>query len=469
MSGSEITQAMQQTGSRRARLGIGLALVSVLVLTGCDRELILPGERFAVRTPLEDTLDPANGLGDATIEGDQVIEVAERVSVPIRLPATRNITAWTHAKGGPQNRAEHAALGTALQPLWSVRIGEGDGRRHRITATPVAADGRIFTLDSRATVTATALGTGQPQWSVDLTPPTERADDASGGGLAVSGGTLYVTSAFGTLTALDAATGAVKWTQSLEAPATAPPTVDGNRVYVVTTDGVARAIDARNGKVAWLLAGAPNITGLTGGAGPLIDGRNVVLPLGSGELLSVLKQTGIRVWGTSVAGERVGRAYAIFDDITGAPVLVGNTIYTGNAQGKVVAINADTGARDWTAGEGAYGVVWPVGGSVFLISDEARLVRLDARTGETIWAEQLPYFENENPRRHREITAHFGPILAGGRLLVASDDGQLRSFSPESGALLNSVEIPGGAATAPIVVGGVAYVVSTNGALHAFR
>ncbi len=458
-------------GSSRAKRAAALALVSVFVLAGCERELILPGERFDVRTPLADTNDPANGLGDATVEVAEGEEVAAppRAAVPIRLPATRNITSWTHRNGSTQHRTDHAVLGPSLTEVWSAKIGAGDSRKHRITASPVAADGRIFTLDSRATVTAIAMNTGAVLWSQDLTPPNERSDDASGGGLSISGSTLYVTSAFGTISALDTASGTVRWTQALEAPATAAPTVEGNRVYVVSTDGVARAIDARTGKVEWLIAGAPNITGLTGGSGPVIDGRKVVLPMASGELISVLKQTGIRVWGTSVAGERVGRAYSLFDGITADPVLVGNTIYTGNPQGKVVAIDADTGARDWTAGEGAYGPVWPAGGSLFLISDEARLVRLDARTGETVWAEQLPYFENDNPRRHRTITAHFGPVLAGGRLLVASDDGLMRGFDPASGSVVDTTEIPSGAAAAPIVVNGVAFVVSTNGTLHAYR
>lgn len=457
---------------RSARYGATVAVLSVLALAGCDRELILPGDRFDVRTPLADTNDPANSLGDATVEADETAELVaevEREAVAIRLPATRNLTSWTHRNGSNQHRTEHPALAPSLTEVWRTGIGAGDSRKHRITASPVAGGGRIYTLDSRAKVTGMDLATGDIVWQRDLSPPRDRSDDASGGGLTLGGDTLYVTSAFGTITALDAASGNVKWTQALDAPANAAPTVDGNRVYVVSTDAVARAIDTRTGKVEWLLAGAPNVSSLTGGAGPIIDGRNVVLPLPSGELISVLKQTGIRVWGTSVAGERVGRAYSIFSGITGDPVLVGNTIYTSSPQGKTVAIDAETGDREWTANEGAYGPVWPVGGSLFLISDEARLVRLNARTGEAVWAEQLPYFEHSRPRRHREIHAHFGPILAGGRLLVASDDGLMRSFDPASGAQVSSTEIPGGAATAPIVINGTAYVVSTNGILYAFR
>ena len=78
-------------------------------------------------------------------------------------------------------------------------------------------------------------------------------------------------------------------------------------------------------------------------------------------------------------------------------------------------------------------------------------------------------FVKDKPTRRSEIVTHHGPVLAGGRLYVASNDGFLRSYDPTNGALLNSVEIPGGATTEPVVAGGVLYVVSSKGQLHAFR
>jgi outer membrane protein assembly factor BamB len=109
------------------------------------------------------------------------------------------------------------------------------------------------------------------------------------------------------------------------------------------------------------------------------------------------------------------------------------------------------------------------GGSVFLVNDQADLVRLDASSGEVIWSVDLPYFVKEKPRRQEAIFAHFGPVLAGGRLVVASSDGVLRFFSPTDGSLVGTVDLPGGGASIPVVVGGVLYVVGGNGQLHAFR
>jgi outer membrane protein assembly factor BamB len=183
----------------------------------------------------------------------------------------------------------------------------------------------------------------------------------------------------------------------------------------------------------------------------------------------VLRQSGIEVWGGAVSGARLGQAYAGFSDITGDPVVVGNTVYAGNAAGRTAAINASNGDRVWTVDEGAVHPVWPVGNALFLVSDQNELIRLDARSGEVTWAVTLPKFVDEREKRRKAIFAHYGPVLAGGRLWVASNEGVLRGFSPVSGAITAEVGLPGGAATSPIVVDRVLYVVNQDGQLLAFR
>jgi sugar lactone lactonase YvrE len=45
----------------------------------------------------------------------------------------------------------------------------------------------------------------------------------------------------------------------------------------------------------------------------------------------------------------------------------------------------------------------------------------------------------------------------------------IRQFDPTSGALIGQVDLPGGAASGPVVAGETLYVLSKNGQLHAFR
>ena len=332
----------------------------------------------------------------------------------------------------------------------------------------MVADGRVFTMDSAAVVQATGTN-GAVVWRTDLTADFDRGGGVSGGGLATAGNRVFATTAYGELVALDAATGAVVWRQRVDSPVTGAPAVENGIVYVVGRDGSGWAIAADTGRVKWTVPGAVGSTGMLGAAGPSVGANLVLFPFANGSITAALKVSGVQVWQAPVTGQRVGRAYGGVTDITGDAVIEGDVTYVGTASGRTAAMDTSSGERLWTAVEGAMNPPLVVGGSVFLVNDENRLVRLDAATGAQVWAIDMPYFTKEKPKKRKAIVPHFGPVLAGGRLAVVSGDGQLRLFNPVDGALVGGVEIPGGAATAPALAGGTLYVVSGNGQLHAFR
>lgn len=448
----------------KLKLNVGLtALAATLLLAGCERELILPGERFAVRTDLE-----ASKANEAGVLPAAPADGPANTSVPISLPAAVSLAEWSHRGGNVRHTSPHGALSAAPQRVWSANIGKGSSRKNRLGAAPVVSDGRIYTMDAQALVVATATN-GATAWQADLTAAFDRGGNVSGGGLALGRGAVFVATGYGELVALNAGSGAVIWRERLGSPVSGAPTVDGDTVYVTTHDGAGYAIDAANGKVRWTVEGAPGATSVAGSASPAVSDRTVIFPFNSGELVSALKLNGTRVWGAPVTGQRVGVGYQNLTDITGDPVLIGSTIYAGTAAGRTAAIDAGTGQRLWTAVEGALNAPLVVGGSVFVVNDQARLVRMDATTGEVIWQVEMPYFVNEKPKRRKGIYAHFGPVLAGGRIVVASSDGVLRVFNPTDGTLVATADIPGGAAAAPALAGSTLYVVSSNGQLHAFR
>ncbi len=436
------------------KLWSSLGLLAIVgLVSACSRDFILEGDRFPLRAPFDESAG----------------EVPVNRAAPIALPATTLNSEWTHRLGSPSTRIAHPALSGALQPVWSAPIGQGEGRRHRITAEPVAAGGVIYTLDSRARVSATSTS-GETVWTRDLTPAFARSpDSASGGGLAIAGGRLYVTSAFGMLYTLDLSTGAEVWSKRFDAALSAAPTVSGRHVYVVASDSTAWAVDAGTGQTDWQLSGAPSPSSMIGGAAPAVAGDLVLFPTPAGELIAAQRETGQIMWRRAVAGTRLGVAYASVTDVTGDPVVQGDVIYVGNQSGRVMALSRSDGRPIWTATEAAYGPVWPVGGSIFMLSDRNRLLRLDAASGEVIWGQELPLFTETRERRRAAIHPHYGPTLAGGQLIVGSGDGVLRRFDPVSGEITGETPLRSGAAVAPIVVGGTLYAVSRDGQLMAFR
>ena len=448
----------RQDGGRDLRITtITAGLVGLTVLASCEEpEPILQGERFGTREV----------LSESAAEAATPANTARAIAL---AAPTRNAS-WAQSPVSPFARTGNATLGQALRPVFSVDISAGDSRRARINVDPVVADGRIFTMDAEHRVSAVSTS-GQVLWQKSMVPARDTAKQAQGGGLAVAGGRLYVASGFGRLSALDATTGNEIWVQELGDTATGAPTIAGGLVYVTSGDQRGWAIEAEDGRIRWQVEGLEDVNNVAGAPAPALSDDSVIFAFGNGSVRSVLRQGGLQLWNADVVGTRTGSALAGVTDITGAPVISGGTVYVGNHSGRVVAFRAGSGERIWTARMGARQPVWPAGDSVFLVSDRNELVRLDAQTGEQVWAVELPGYEPvRKPQRRRDSAyANHGPVMAGGRLIVASSDGALRSFNPENGALLSAIEIPGGATAAPAIANGTLYVVTTKGELVAYR
>ena len=444
-------------GAKAGTLGM---IACALVLSACnERQTFLPGPREDVRSVLQ-TPELA-----APLEGEAA---SENISLPIALGPTSNNANWTHQTGTPRYRVSHPALRGGPQLAWAADIGDGDSRKFRITADPVVSGGRVFTLDSGAQVTATSTS-GETLWTRDLTPASDRQGQASGGGLAVEGDTLYVSVGYGVLAALDTGTGAEKWTQNLDASGTGTPTVYDNLVYVTAGDDTGWAVEKSGGRVAWQTGGSTSINNVLGSPAPAVTDQLAIFAYGSGEVQVVFRRGGLPRWNSAIVGKRPGRALSSISDVTSAPVVSGDKIFVGNQSGRLAALSLGSGKPIWVAREGAITPAWPAGGSIFVISDLNELLRLDANDGSRIWGAPMPNFVKEKPRRQSEVFAHHGPVVAGGRVIVASSDGVMRTYDPTDGTLIGTTEIPGGATTAPVVAGGTLYLVSRKGQLLAFR
>ncbi|MDC1095147.1 PQQ-binding-like beta-propeller repeat protein [Planktomarina temperata] len=386
----------------------------------------------------------------------------------LRLPSPQPVPAWTHQGGNAQHIAAHAELPSELTLSWSRRIGAGDGKRHQISAAPVAQGGQVYTLDSQSMVTAIDE-TGTILWQSELGKSSDALKDASGGGLAVGGTQLFVTTGFGTVVALDTASGAELWTQDLASYGGASPTVYDDLLYIAARDGAAWAIDTSNGRIKWQVAGPTVAASHTGGPGPAVSDKYAVFPFGTGDVLASFRKGGLRSWSSGLSGARLGLASTQVRDLTGQPVIEGSSVYLASSAGRMAAVDLNTGLRIWTAKQGSQGHILVAGGAVFAVSDAGNLIRLSKDDGALIWSTPLPKFTKKSVKSRAKIHAHYGPILAGGRLILASSDGLIRQFNPADGTLITTVDLPSGAASAPIVVNDTLYVLSTKGDLLAFR
>ncbi|MEO0343285.1 MAG: PQQ-binding-like beta-propeller repeat protein [Pseudomonadota bacterium] len=428
----------------------GIIAVSALalVLTSCGRrEEILSGERETIR-PEQELLEEFDNLPS------------------VRVTEPRLNENWSHRNGNSAHSIRHPAFTGPATRVWSLDIGKGNSRRTRLTAEPIIVGERIFVMDAIGMVSAVSTS-GQLLWQADLRPERDAKDDISGGGIAFGDGRLFVTTGYGDLVALDPTNGSEFWRQRFQAGLTAAPVVSGKTVIAVSVGNEALGLNTQNGRIRWRQVSGGSNTAVAGGGTPAISGRIAIIAYPSGEVSALTVTQGIRVWSSAVTGSRLGLARGIFAPISGDPVVSGNTLYAANQSGQLASISLRSGDRIWTANEGSYSPVWVTDNSVFIVTDQARLKRLNRSTGGVLWSQDLP--DKPNRRRVRSVYAHFGPVLAGGVLYVASSDGQMRSFNANNGAPIGVVDLGGGAATHMAFAAGRMYIVTDNGQLVAFQ
>jgi len=430
---------------------LALGLIALTALTGCglfggDDE-ILEGERIRLRP------DPA------------VTASAEAVAVP--LPPARSNAEWTQTNGTASHNLGHLAGPGSLSRAWTADAGEGTSDDSVITSAPIVVGGNIYTLDAAAAVTSFAAGSGARHWRISLAPGGENGKEGFGGGLAAEGGTIYAATGFGEVLAISAASGEILWRQSFGAPFRAAPAAAQGLVVAVTRDNRAVGLDGATGKVRWRVDAASSDAGLLGGASPAIAGRLVALPYASGELVGVDGGSGRQLWSAVLSSGRKGLARSAITDISGDPVVVGPYVVAANQSGRMIAIDGRSGQRVWTRNLGSMAPIWAAGDTIFLVSDDAKLMRLSARDGRTLWSSQMPAYED--PEDFEDPISYSGPVLVGGRLLLTDSLGNLLSFDAQSGAAQPGARVEGGSLTGPVVANGTVYVLSDNGTLHAFR
>lgn len=438
-------------------LTVTAIIAATLSLTACesmknmftDKDPPLKGERLSVLQLQRD-----------------LVPNPELQATPVVLPEAWNNQLWPQAGGYPTHAMGHLALSGKLKKAWSSSIGKGASDRVPLTAAPVVADSTVYTLDTKGQVTAFDVATGKQKWRVSAVPKGEEDTAAAGGGLAFESGVLYVSGGYRLLVALDAASGKMAWKAAIPAPGRSAPTIMDGRVYLITIDNRLLVFSTADGAQLWKYDGVSETTNLLGAASVAADQTIAVLPLSSGDIFGLNPATGQVIWQDNLSAVRRTGALASIADIRGMPVLDQGLVFAVSYSGRMIASDAATGQRLWQKEIGSSETPWPAGDTVFVLSSEQQLAALSRNSGEIHWVTPLARYKNDD---RNKVIVWFGPVLAGGRLILTNNMGQMATVDPVSGKVLGSEKIDGPAMLAPVVADNTLFVLTTNGTLTAYR
>lgn len=368
-----------------------------------------------------------------TLEDELSVDVSA-AQVEIRIPEQASNTEWSQPGGNATHSMGHLTLGGNLKSIWRSSVGKGTTRASRLTASPILAEGRIFTLDARARVNAIDASSGKRIWNVNLTPEKENASDGAGGGLTHDIGRVFVATGFGEVIALDAETGEEIWRRSMIVPFHTAPTASAGRIYITGVNNQLHALSAFDGTSLWSHRSLVENEGIFTDTNPAVVDDLVVAPFSSGEIAALRVQNGRQAWTDALT--RTGRLSALSDMkmIAARPVVDRGQVIAVSHSGRIVAIDMRSGERIWGRNVASIQTPWVAGNAIFLISMEGQIMALSRRDGKVLWITQM---KNKADSRGRKPILWTGPILAGNQLLAFSTHGRMATLSPFTGAVLS--------------------------------
>lgn len=442
--------------SKSRNFRVALMLAAALASSGCTLlkrgkpKTPVLGERVAVLTS----------------EGDVEVDPATR-ALPFTLPPAVENSAWAESGGSASNSMGHLALGSALQPTFTVQAGRGSSVTARLASPPIVANGRIYTIDTLGAVRAFDARTGAMYWASQT--PDDRGNESSlyGGGIAYDNGRIFSTNGLGYVSALSEQTGGILWQVRPGGPLRGAPTVANGAIYTISQDNQIYSLSEADGSTNWSEAASLEIAGIFGAASPAVGQGTVVAGFSSGELNAFRYENGRQVWQDALQRTSISTSVSSLSDIDADPVIDSGQVFAIGAGGRMVGLDLVSGQRMWELNISGISTPWVAGDWVFVVTSDAKLLCIYRQNGHIRWINQLPEFEK--PKAKRGDVEYSGPVLAGNRLILTASTGAVIQVDPATGNFLSQFRLGSRINLPPVVAGSTLYIYDDQAKLHAYR
>ena len=358
--------------------------------------------------------------------------------------------------GGDDDELEPAELlkfkaKVSIERLWSAKLG-GESDFLRVALQPIGDGNRIYAASRDGNVSAFNPETGKQLWRTKL-------DTELSAGPGVGGDLVAVVTTDGYLVVLNAGDGRENWRSYVAGESLAVPLVRNELVIVQTVDNRLRAFSAFGGVARWTIEQSTPPLTLRGTAAPIPAGTNVVAGFDNGRVVAVNIDSGGVEWETLLSPPTGRSDLDRLADVDGAMAIVGQDIYAAGYQGRIASIASESGQILWAREISSYTGVSADWNNIYTVQDGGEVIALSRRNGAEVWRQDALL------RREPTLPVSFSTTVA-----VGDFEGYVHFFSNVDGEPVARVRVGSKAITSgPVVVANRLYVQSDAGTLAAFK
>jgi outer membrane protein assembly factor BamB len=337
-----------------------------------------------------------------------------------------------------------------LTKLWSSSVGGTD--KHYLNLTLGQQAKVIYTASYNGELTATDAQTGKQLWQKDL-------NQSLISGVSVAHQMAIVATEDGSLVAVNANNGTVLWQQNVGNQVIGLVAIGRRTVVAKTVNDTVIALRTNNGKQLWRYNAeqAPQII-LRGGSQPVIEGDKVIIGFADGKISALSLRSGTLLWQQAIATPEGSFAVQRMVDITASPKVSNGVIYAASYQGNIAALEVDSGQIIWNHKLSAYTGIALSNNAVYATDAKSNVWKFQQDTGEVAWRQKR--------MQARTLTA---PALVGQNVVMGDSEGYVHWLSTADGSFVAREHLSSKAIqAAPIVAGHTIYVLDVSGDLAAY-
>ncbi len=337
-----------------------------------------------------------------------------------------------------------------VKKLWSTKIG-GDSEFLLVGLRPASDGSNIYAASQDGKIIAVDPVSGKQRWKTEL-------DIELSAGPGVGEGAVAVASKDGSIVLLDAKTGVETWRVFIAGETLAQPLIKDDVVIAQSIDNRLRALSLYDGKQKWELEQTMPALTMRGASTPVLVGGNVIAGFDNGRLLAVNTDTGDIEW-DSMLSLPTGRSdLDRLADVDGSIASVGQDIYAAGYQGRVTSLAAESGQVLWAREISTQVGVSADWNSVYTTREDGEIVAMGRNNGTEVW-------RNDDLLR-RDATL---PVPFHTTVVVGDFEGYLHFFSSIDGTAVARLRLGSKAISSyPLVVANTLYVQSDDGTLAAY-
>jgi len=354
----------------------------------------------------------------------------------------------TGAQPAPAVTIEAPAL--TVTEGWSTRVGRAELPYHRLEISQVGT--RLYTASADGQVTAINRENGEIIWEQSL------AVDISGGPSATES-LVVVGTVNGEVIALGAEQGELRWRESVSSEILAPPAIGQGQVVVRTGDGRVFALSSRDGAQQWLYSRSVPALSLRGHSAPVLVPGGVVAGFDNGRVSALNLESGEPVWEATIAVPQGRTDLERMVDLDADPVVDRGDLFAGTYQGRLTGLSLGNGQIAWARDISVIGGIAVDASKVYATDAQGQLWAVDRSNGASVW--RLDALAG---------VALSAPVRSDHYVIVAGDDGHVYWVDPADGQLQAQYKVSNAQITAaPLVIGDRVYVLDLRGRLKALQ